>query len=189
MKITHTDVIRQLLDEIGLYIVPAIKGTMFTLNIIIGIAHQESYTKVIPALRKGAAMKDILRNFTGDRGHGRSVFQIDDRWHKKWIDTGNWKMHHLAAYKCVEILDQMKRTLEAYGWTEEKLGEYLFLRSVIASYNCGANNVIKALNKNKFNPDRYTYDGDYSEKVYGFSIIANQIIEKEKFYAKKGITK
>lgn len=191
---TDKDVIKIISDYLEPFI--DVSGTRYTYCQMIGLVHRETFSITFPQLRGGKTIEQIFTNFKGDRGHGHSPFQIDDRSHKKFIDSGDWKDLKKACFYAVSVLDTMRLDLERRGWNGKLIGEKTFTRSIFAAYNCGAGNVNKSLKKNCFNPDIYTYSGDYSERVFHYAKICNEIqraravegknIESNK-EAKKGI--
>jgi peptidoglycan hydrolase-like protein with peptidoglycan-binding domain len=89
-----------------------------------------------------------LQNIRGDGGHGRGVWQRDDR---SWNIPGNYDNDvHLQAEDAATLLTGNIRALGRAGG--------------IAAYNCGAGNVRKALSRGK-GVDAYTAGGDYSADV------------------------
>ncbi len=66
-----------------------------------------------------------LQNIVGDGGHGRGVFQIDDRWHGPWMAANNGGMTPSSnAMKAAEILSSFLR----------QFGD---IRKAITAYNAG----------------------------------------------------
>lgn len=174
MKLTNRDVIKIIADYLIPIIEPVVKKSRYTYCQMIGLVHRETFSVVFPELRKGRTIEQIFTNFTGDRGHGHSPFQIDDRSHLTFIRSGDWKDLSKACSYAIGVLDGMRATLIANGYTAKKLGKELFERCIFASYNCGAYNVIKALKYNS-DPDRYTLHGDYSEEVFRFAEICTEL--------------
>ena len=167
------DVIQIISDYLEPFI--DVSGTRYTYCQMIGLVHRETFSVVFPQLRKGKTIEQIFTNFKGDRGHGHSPFQIDDRSHKKFIDSGDWKDLSKACKYAIGVLDTMRLNLEKRGWNEQLIGKRTFKRAVFSAYNCGASNVNKSLKKNCFNPDIYTYEGNYSERVFYYANICNEL--------------
>ncbi len=99
---------------------------------------------------------------TGDRGHGRGLMQIDDRWHKHFIKIGDFWTYHPAniAYGCYLLSKNLKaaeRRLKGFNSDE-------LLRVALAAYNCGPGRAIKAA-RTGMDVDAYTTGGDYSSDV------------------------
>lgn len=172
MKLTEKNVaqlVRQYLKE---FIVPVIKGTMFSLNDISGLVYRETFSKLIPLLRKGQTIEQIFTNFTGDGGHGHSPFQIDDRYHQSFIRSGDWKDLHKASAKCMEVLKSFESELKQYKNRPD------FKKMVFSAYNCGGSNVRKALARG-FDSDRYTWQSNYGAEVIRLSKVLDSIPDDE----------
>jgi hypothetical protein len=164
------------------------ESTIYNLNDIIALACREGGSKVIRLMNKGHSLKNIFKNFTGDNGHGHSIYQIDDRSYKSWIDSGKWRDLGEATKKCLEVLEEKKTYLERKGYTLTKLGYYKFKQAIFAAYNCGQGNVSKALRKG-MSPDRYTAHGNYGEDVLRLSKIVDSFTCVEQAEALDGINK
>ena len=97
----------------------------------------------------------------GDAGHGHGFFQIDDRAHPAMVRSGQWaEVGPAARYAIKNVL------VPAYAYLKKqfpKLSGPELIRAAIASYNCGAKNVKKALARGEV--DKYTAGGDYSRDV------------------------
>ena len=102
---------------------------------------------------------------TGDRGHGRGLMQIDDRWHTGFLGIGDLWTYPAAniSYGCWILrtnLDWVERRQEFTGMSEEEQ-----LRTAVAAYNTGPGRVSRAVREGK-GVDYYTFGGDYSEDVF-----------------------
>ena len=97
-------------------------------------------------------MPPLARDWTGDRGHGRGVFQIDDRWHGPFVRGHANDDHAAHADYAARFL---KRLVTRYG------GDYV---RALAAYNAGPGNVDKALRQGR-SAEHYTTGGDYATDV------------------------
>lgn len=118
-----------------------------------------------------------LRNIAGDYGHGRGVFQIDDRWHESWLaktpgcDSGSYIVRYRSALpagrvptlrrgcrRAVSVLIANLRYAENAG-----IPHIEQVRFAIAAYNAGPGFALKGWREG--NVDKYTAGGDYSQDV------------------------
>lgn len=178
------ELLQLLIDNLKEFIEPVVKNTRYDLAWIIALVNRECGWKVNQLLAKGQNIKDILTNMRGDyiqgKGYqGYSPFQIDIKSYPDFINSGEWKDLEKSAQKCIDVLEEKRKSLENYGWTEEKLGLTLFNRAITASYNCGAGNVNKAL-KNGKDVDAYTFNHDYSKDIFRAIVVVNELINLKK---------
>ena len=125
-----------------------------------------------------ASRETNMRNIVGDGGHGRGMFQQDDRWQQDFLahaqgcnpgtSTPRWDsalpkgrvpMVSAGAKRCATMLEA--------GVIEAARAGVPFgsrVRVAVAGYNCGMHNAILSWN-NFHDPDRATTGGDYSEDV------------------------
>ena len=112
-----------------------------------------------------ASRETHCRNVAGDGGHGRGVFQIDDRFH------GDWLRRHGAA-KPGEVpsvedgADYAAQLLSgnlAYGRSKGLSGRPL-LKFAVAAYNAGAGGAWKAVQQTG-DPDSGTANHNYGADV------------------------
>jgi len=100
---------------------------------------------------------------TGDRGHGRGLMQIDDRYHKAFISIPDlWKQPSAnISYGCHILKENLIHFIDKYS------GESLAanLRAATAAYNTGTVRVGRAIDLGK-DPDAYTTGRDYSADVF-----------------------
>ncbi len=78
----------------------------------------------VAAQETGGPGSDSGRNVVGDGGHGRGVFQIDDRWH--------------PFARSAAALDPARNADYAAGLLESNLERYGDLRSALSAYNAGS---------------------------------------------------
>jgi membrane-bound lytic murein transglycosylase MltF len=99
---------------------------------------------------------------TGDNGHGRGIMQIDDRSHKQWISTHNWKD---AATNIEYAADVWMENFNYFCDHYDLVGDNVkLIWAATAAYNCGAGNVKKALQAGS-DVDTRTTGHDYSSDV------------------------
>lgn len=99
---------------------------------------------------------------SGDGGHGRGIFQIDDR---SWTallprPDEDWRPFIQAGCACV-VLAEARRSLSAW---RPRLGDWHWNQAVCAAYNAGAGSVAHFLNLAQ-DPDRGTTGADYGRDV------------------------
>ena len=80
----------------------------------------------VAAQETGGPGADSGRNVVGDGGHGRGLFQIDDRWH--------------AFARTPAAMDPARNADYAAGMLESNLHRYGDLRSALSAYNAGSPN-------------------------------------------------
>lgn len=134
---------------------------LFTAAVLLAVGLRETY----------------LQNIVGDYGHGRGVFQQDDRWQAEWLGdhrgckSGTWRTVYESALpagrvpslsagcrRTRELLEQNVAFGNAHGVAAKDLRRF-----AIASYNAGPGNAL--LGYHEGDVDRYTAGGDYSEDV------------------------
>lgn len=103
----------------------------------------------------GATLSPPNAGGTGDLGHGRGLMQIDDRSWASWLKGAEWRDALTNIRKGAEIL-----ATELDRFASFPDGR----RAGIASYNCGASNVRKAVAAGK-DVDAFTSGGNYSADV------------------------
>ena len=101
----------------------------------------------------------------GDHGHGHGLMQIDDRWHRAFIASGQWRDPYASIAYAVSLLADNFSVLRA-----AKLSSLAYPdereRAAIAAYNCGAGAVLKAARACPTKDiDAYTTHGNYSAEV------------------------
>lgn len=134
------------------YIEEAAAKYKFKISVIAGIGSRESHWGLILNPPEPAG--------TGDYGHGRGLMQIDDRWHKEFINSGKWKnAGDNIMYGC-DLLSGyysfMRRMTNLEGTS--------LLRAALAGYNCGIGNALNAYRDGR-DIDYYTSGRDYSKDV------------------------
>ncbi len=99
---------------------------------------------------------------TGDKGHGRGLMQIDDRWHKGFVGLGDLWRNPAAnlAYGCGLLRENLDRLAEAFP----DLDKDKALRAALAGYNCGMGRVERHLIRGR-DVDSSTTGKDYSRDV------------------------
>jgi Transglycosylase SLT domain len=80
----------------------------------------------VAAQETGGPGSDSGRNVIGDGGHGRGLFQIDDRWH--------------AFARTPAAMDPAQNADYAAGLLESNLNRYGDVRAALSAYNAGSPN-------------------------------------------------
>lgn len=135
-----------------------------------GIACRE-YGFLIPRkVNAGQSFEYIVAHATGDGGHGKSLWQIDDRSYPGFVNSH--PLSDIRAYiiKAVECLIEKDKAIRNAGFTPENMGEVNFQTAVICAYNSGQGNVIKSLRAGK-DPNSRTFGGDYGKCVMEYRYI------------------
>ncbi|NJL23457.1 MAG: SH3 domain-containing protein [Leptolyngbyaceae cyanobacterium SM1_3_5] len=122
-------------------------------SIVAGIGSRESAW--------GLALSPKGPGGTGDRGHGRGLMQIDDRYHKEFINSGLWRNpQENIRYAIDQVLarnyDHLLRNSNLRGID--------LLRGAIAAYNSGLTSVKNAIAQG-LDVDHFTTGQDYSWDV------------------------
>ena len=112
-----------------------------------------------------ASRETHFRNVAGDGGHGRGVFQIDDRSHGEWL-----RRHGAGASGAVpSVADAAAYAAEilggnlAFGRARGLAGDAL-LRFAVAAYNAGAGGAWRGLTEHG-DADARTAHGNYGRDV------------------------
>lgn len=170
---TEKKIIAEIYTALAEYINPVVEGTRYDSKWITALVNRECGWKVAREVGNGKSVIESLEGMRGDYvkslgGYqGYSPFQIDIKSYPLFIHSGDWKDLKKAAAKCVDVLEEKRKSLEAYGYTEEKLGRHLFNRCITAAYNCGAGGVRRSMQASgNTNPDLRTYSKDYSKEVF-----------------------
>lgn len=138
------------------------KGGPFTGDLMLAIGCRETW----------------LQNIAGDSGHGRGVFQIDDRYHSSWLSkvwgavSGTYKAVIRGATRSGYVpvlmagLGRARYVLQQNYDYAESVGvpEKQRLRVAVSGYNAGAGGAVRGWQESH-DPDRYTTGGDYAEWV------------------------
>jgi hypothetical protein len=120
-------------------------------SVIGGVGSRESFWGIILRPRGAAGV--------GDRGHGRGLMQIDDRFHQ-FAKTGLWQNpRENIQFGCELLADNRELLRRQTGLTGRNL-----LRATLASYNAGLGGVLRAINQGS-NVDSVTTGADYSKDV------------------------
>lgn len=112
-----------------------------------------------------ASRETHFRNVAGDGGHGRGVFQIDDRSHGEWLGRNGAgapgavpSVEDAAGYAAEILAGNL-----AYGRSKGLAGEEL-LRFAVSAYNAGAGGAWRGLAERR-DPDARTAHGNYGKDV------------------------
>ena len=143
-------------------------NTVFTEDWLASIACRETGGIIVKYVNQGMTLVQICPLIEGDyttnHYHGYSFWQIDIRSFPDFISSGDWVDPTKAAIKAVDVLKGKKQALAHYAIGMSPIEAD---KAVIASYNCGEGNVIKAL-KNNLDVDYYTANQNYSTQVFEF---------------------
>lgn len=138
------------------------KGGPFTGDLMLAIASRETE----------------LENIVGDFGHGRGIFQEDDRFQTDWLRrqigavSGTWLATKWNALRAgfvpllVPALRHSRKLLsDARVWLiRHGVPESSATKVAVASYNAGPTGALNGFNRR--NPDEFTAGGDYSHDVF-----------------------
>lgn len=112
-----------------------------------------------------ASRETNMRNIAGDKGHGRGVFQIDDRFHGDWL-----RRHGAAGAGAVPSVEDgaeyaagLLAANFAFGRSKGLSGRRL-LKFAVAAYNAGAGGAWKAVQLTG-DPDSGTTGRNYGADV------------------------
>jgi hypothetical protein len=109
----------------------------------------------------GLALSPPGPDGTANRGHGRGLLQIDDRWHPHFIQSGRWSIPlENIRYGCALLRSFMDSFVEQYNWSPGPQS----LRAALASYNCGPRRVYEAWQAGN-DLDHFTAGRNYSADV------------------------
>ncbi len=121
--------------------------------VIAGMGSRESHW--------GLALSPPGPDGTANRGHGRGLLQIDDRWHPDFIQSGLWSIPlENIRYGCALLRSFMGIFVERYNWSP---GQQT-LRAALAGYNCGPRRVYEAWQTGN-DLDHFTAGRNYSADV------------------------
>src|SRR5579863_5792387 len=85
-----------------------------------------SLLAAVAAQETGGPDSNAGHNIVGDGGHGRGLFQIDDRWH--------------PFASSPEAMDPASNADYAAGMLHELIGRYGNVRQALSAYNAGSPN-------------------------------------------------
>lgn len=112
-----------------------------------------------------ASRETNMRNVVGDHGHGRGVFQVDDRSHAAWLRRhgadgpgGIPPVPAAAAYAAALLRDNL-----AFGRSKGLAGDAL-LKFSLSAYNAGAGGAWRGLQE-RGDSDARTAHGNYARDV------------------------
>jgi peptidoglycan hydrolase-like protein with peptidoglycan-binding domain len=112
-----------------------------------------------------ASRETNMRNVVGDGGHGRGLFQIDDRSHGAWLRRhgagGPGGIPPVAA--AADYAAQLLKDNLAFGRSKGLSGDALF-RFALSAYNAGAGGAWRGLQE-RGDSDARTAHGNYGRDV------------------------
>ena len=147
-----------------------------------------------PILLAIGSRESGLKNIVGDGGHGRGVFQMDDRWQADWLGrvrgalSGSWNAVSKSALRSgyvplfVPSLRRARRILvDNYTYLiENGIPAHLAKKAAVSAYNCGPGNVKKAWDNGK-DLDYYTTGGNYAKDVFERRDVVRDWLKEEGF--------
>jgi hypothetical protein len=136
LSVSISSYARPTVEEVKRDIKKACRDANFNHKIMLGIISRESDF--------GATLD---KNWKGDNSHGHGVAQIDDRYHKEFIRSGDWRSTYLS---CLYAIRLIRSNLKYYGGR---------IQPAIAAYNAGRGNVRPA------DFDKKTTGGNYASDV------------------------
>jgi soluble lytic murein transglycosylase-like protein len=115
------------------------------------------------------------RNVRGDSGHGRGLMQIDDRAFSEWVKRNSEGMDPASNIdKGAEVIRDNIDFWERHASLLPVLADPAFReRCAIASYNCGAGMVLRAVHAGQ-DPDHYTAPGPTGHPDYSADVLRRQ---------------
>lgn len=159
-------------DNLGKTIEAACKDTVYDVAMLAGLTCRETGELIGVRIKSGVSFSIFCQTMQGDytkrkhddklKYHGFGFTQIDIDAFPKFVEGGGWKDPAKLYPFSIGILEWNRHYLMNH-FTDLSHDE--LLRAVIASYNCGAGNVAKALNQ-KEDVDHFTTGRNYSTDVF-----------------------
>ncbi|MBZ5499720.1 MAG: hypothetical protein LAP85_25245 [Acidobacteriia bacterium] len=122
---------------------------------------------------KSKLLKDVFgtpdnpADDVGNNGHGRGLFQIDDRSFPEFCTGEKWKDPRLNGLFAAEVLAKKRQAIQILA-RRKSLRVPDLERASIAGYNCGEGKVLQALAQ-KMDVDTYTAHANYSADVLRYA--------------------
>jgi len=178
---TNTDILNWIHENLGSAIRELTDNkysdSLYTEALLAGITCRETGFLILRYANQGKDFETICSLMKGDysrrpgesskRYHGFGFIQIDINSYPKFIEDTPLSDYISYFEKSILVLEEKRLFLERNGYNAAKLGNDIFLQAIVASYNCGQGNVLRALN-NGYDVDKYTFGGDYSKSVFEF---------------------
>jgi hypothetical protein len=126
-----------------------------------------------------ASRETHMKNITGDGGHGRGVFQIDDRYHGEWLrkhgagEPGQVPAVRDAAFYAASIIAANLVQAKHAGVPESQR-----TRVAIAGYNAGMTGALNGWRAG--NPDANTTGGNYADDVLDRRAVVRDLLPDDK---------
>ena len=122
-----------------------------------------------------ASQETDMNDVVGDQGHGRGLFQIDDRSHGRFLAShgadrpgGKPPLEPAARYAATLLTDNL-----AYG-RRQGVRETDLLKFAVSAYNAGPGGALQGYRAG--DSDRRTTGGDYSRSVLGRLAIFQELL-------------
>jgi hypothetical protein len=152
-------------------------------DLLIAISYRETWTKVAKYVDKKMNFESICEIVKGDyskregetesKYHGFGFWQIDIKSYPDFVKSGDWKNPFKCCCKAIEVLEEKRQSL-VKNWVFNGDQE-IFLRSIIAAYNCGQGNVLRSLKEGK-DVDERTHEHNYSKMVLQYRKLYNELV-------------
>ena len=176
-------ILRWIKEFLGPSIVQSIPGTIYTEDWLAAMAYRETGWKIGKYLNQKMTFEAICETMKGDYGqrpgetekqyHGFGFWQIDIKIYPDFVKSGDWKNPFKCCCKAIEVLEEKRQSL-VKNWVFNGDQE-IFLRSIIAAYNCGQGNVLKSLKEGK-DVDERTHEHNYSKMVLQYRKLYNELV-------------
>ena len=102
--------------------------------------------------------------------HGYGFTQIDIASWPDFINSGDWKDPYKTYCQCIKDLEIARTYLTNHAPASITDDQDTFNKYIIAAYNCGAGNEIKAIDRN-LDPDAYDTNHNYAAAVLSYAAI------------------
>jgi hypothetical protein len=156
---------------------------LYTADWLIAMAYRETWTLMLTYIKNKIHFENVVGIVKGDYGrrdgelekqyHGFGFWQIDIGSYPTFAKSGDWKDPFKTCCKAIVVLEEKRASLEK-KLTRKDYDVETWHRMITASYNCGAGNVIEAV-QDKKNIDSRTHEKNYSLKVWEYRALYNSL--------------
>jgi hypothetical protein len=157
-------------------------GLQYSSDLLVGITYRETgglIKRYASVNTRPEVMHSLMRGDLSQRPgetekqyHGYGYTQIDIGSYPDFVKSGDWKDPFKTYMKSIAVLEEKRQYIEKIMPRLE--GEEL-LKAIVAAYNCGQGNVVKALLAGN-DVDSRTTGRDYSSEVFLRRNYYNQIV-------------